>query len=83
MLSTAIRVFSFGRFMLVFWSFFESCVMNKIQLLVTVIALTGLAGCSSFSERFSDNKDKVVASASKTGKKGQQNGRCCQWRADR
>ena len=43
--------------------------MNKIQLLVTVIALSGLAGCSSFSERFSDTKDKVVASASKTGKK--------------
>ena len=43
--------------------------MNKIQLVVTIIALTGLAGCSGLSQKFSDTKDKVVASASKTGKK--------------
>ena len=66
MLSIAIRVFSFGAIMLVFPKhFFESCVMNRIQVFVVVIALTGLAGCSSFSE----TKDRVVSSASETGKK--------------
>ncbi|MBL70244.1 MAG: hypothetical protein CML95_01680 [Rhodobiaceae bacterium] len=43
--------------------------MNKIQLVFVAFAMTGLAGCSSFSDRFSDTKDKVVASANKTGQK--------------
>lgn len=66
MLSIAIRVFSFACIVIVLQILFvESCVMNKFRLVVIAFALTGLAGCSSFSK----TRDNIYASASETGKK--------------
>jgi len=42
--------------------------MKKVHVLVLAIALTGLAGCSSFSDRYSSTKEKVVASGKKVSK---------------
>ena len=42
--------------------------MKKVHVLVLAIALTGLAGCSSVSERYSSTKEKVVASGKKVSK---------------
>ena len=43
--------------------------MSKIRLVIIAFALTGVAGCSSISDRFSSTKDKVVSTATETGKK--------------
>ena len=42
--------------------------MKKVHVLVLAIALTGLAGCSSFSDRYSSTKEKVIASGKKVSK---------------
>ncbi|MCH1569130.1 MAG: hypothetical protein L7U47_06930 [Alphaproteobacteria bacterium] len=38
--------------------------MNKVRVLFITVALMGLAGCSSVSERFSDAKDRFSSTAS-------------------